>query len=436
MSRLHDKSSKRTPATSDAPGPDAEGLDGSVRRPDTGGKTDAPDPTAGRWGRVRRLVDRLPGAVYRCTYDTAWTSLYMGDGFREITGIDPNSLDTCGRTFRDVVHDDDIPSIQTAVAAAVRDRTYYSLEYRIQTDDGRLRWIQDNGRPYFADGGVRWLDGILLDITRRKETEQSLRELTESLEETVQKRTKQVRALAAELSMVELQERSDIAQTLHDELQQFLYGVQVKARMLTNDIKDHPDIDSSTLSVDPAEVDRLLQQAIRTTRGLTVDLAPPVLDSDGLVESLQWLRSHLRETRDVTVELSRDELDTQISDEMRLVLFQAIREILFNVFTLSGVDSVHIVLREEAEDLVIQVGETSSDIRRDRGRISHTKSVGLRAAGQRMRLLGGTFRVDTTPATGTTCTIRFPKHRLQDVPAFIDEEPAQPSEPMDDAASL
>ena len=245
---------------------------------------------------LRTLVNRLPGAVYRCTYDAEWSSLYMGAGFCDICGISPETLDPAGRSFRDVVVEDDLSHIQAVVREAVAQHDFYSVEYRIRANDGSVRWVEDHGRPYIVDGAVQWLDGLLIDITDRKEARASLRRMNETLEETVETRTQEVRALAAEMAMVEQHERCQIAHTIHDELQQFLYGLQVQTKMFIRSVQSLPNVDTAQLPVDPSQVECLLQQAIQTTRGLTVDLSPPVLDSDGLPEALQWLRSHMERT--------------------------------------------------------------------------------------------------------------------------------------------
>ena len=84
----------------------------------------------------------------------------MGSGFKDICGIDPSSLDPAGRSFREVIFDEDIPRIMGAVAEAVANETYYSVEYRVHTDDGSMKWLEDNGRPSFNGESVKWLDGI------------------------------------------------------------------------------------------------------------------------------------------------------------------------------------------------------------------------------------------------------------------------------------
>ena len=362
--------------------------------------------------RLRALIDRLPGAVYRCTYDTEWKSLYMGEGFREICGIAPESLDPAGRSFRDVIVPEDVSRIKEVVAEAVEHETFYSIEYRIVADDGSVRWVEDNGRPRIAgDGSVQWLDGILLDITDRKEARESLRRMNDTLEQ-------QVRTLAAELAMVEQHERSQIARTLHDELQQFLYGVQVQTKMLTRSLLERTDLDADALPVDPERVESLLQEAIDTTRGLTVDLSPPVLDGDGLIEALQWLRSHMAEAYDFTVVLQGDLPGVCIPEEMRMVLFQAVRELLRNACEHSSADRATVQVEDTGEAVVIDVVDEGKGFDVSDELTGDHPGYGLRTVAERLRFLGGIFSIDASPGDGTTCTIRLPKTELKDAPTI------------------
>ena len=365
---------------------------------------------------LRHLVNRLPGAVYRCTYDTEWCSLFMGAGFLDICGIPPETLDPAGRSFRDVVVDDDIPHIQAVVQEAVAKNDYYSIEYRIRDNDGRVRWVEDHGRPYIVEGTVQWLDGLLLDVTERKKAQQSLQRMNETLEETVETRTQEVRALAAELAVVEQHERSQIAHTIHDELQQFLYGLQVQTKMLVRSIQAHPDVDTEGLPVDPSQVEHVLEQAIQTTRGLTVDLSPPVLDSDGLLEALQWLRSHMESTHDLHVVLNGDLSDDTIPDAIRMVLFQAVRELLLNVHHHAGVDRAVVDMQRTEDAVILHVVDEGAGF--DVDRLSTDAGHGIRTSTERLRLLGGDLTIDSNPGAGTRCTLRLPNDRLHDAPSM------------------
>lgn len=375
--------------------------------------------------RLRSLIDRLPGAVYRCTYDERWVSLYMGEGFRSICGIDPESLDPAGRSFKDIVMEEDIEKLKTEVADAVENRTYYSVEYRVHTDAFGVRWVEDHGRPSFKeDGSVRWLDGILMDVTDRKNAEKELRELNDTLEEIVASRTRQLRRLSAELAMAEQRERDQFARTVHNDLQQFLYGMQVQTRMLIDSLEENGQIDVGALDVRPQELEKLIDQAIETTRSLTVNLSPPVLEGDGLKETLQWLRTHLKERHDFEVELEGKLPDEPLKQELRMVLFQAIRELLLNACKHSSATEAYVRTSYDADHVQIEVSDEGEgfDVQRESG-TEHT-GFGLHSVAERIRFFNGTLTVDSQEGVGTRCTLQIP--RSPEVNSPLETDASQP----------
>lgn len=125
--------------------------------------------------RFRSLVSNLPGLVYRCTYDAAWTTLYMSRGFDAIGGYSVAAFERNEHSLRDLVVEEDLPRIRKAVRAAVAAQSHYEVEYRIRGRDGRVHWIEDVGRPHFDDDGrVLWLDGVMFDVTERRRAEERL----------------------------------------------------------------------------------------------------------------------------------------------------------------------------------------------------------------------------------------------------------------------
>ncbi len=126
--------------------------------------------------RFRGLVSNLPGQVYRCTYNTEWSTLYMSKTITKLCGLSTASLEQGEASFKDLVHEDDLPRLVAAVREAVVNMSSYKVEYRLVGDNGKVRWVEDFGRPsYDESGNVRWLDGVLFDVTQRKKTEERLR---------------------------------------------------------------------------------------------------------------------------------------------------------------------------------------------------------------------------------------------------------------------
>ena len=147
-----------------------------------------------------------------------------------------------------------------------------------------------------------------------------------------------------------------------------------------------------------------------------------MLGDDGLGESLQWLRSHLKRTRDFTVELTGDDIAFDIPDEIRLVLFQAVRELLGNAAAHAGVDTARVELTETSDDVVLQVIDCGCgfDVNAEMDR-KHA-GYGLRTASERLRLLGALLQIESERSEGTTCTIRFPKDKMDDIPTLTTEK--------------
>jgi PAS domain S-box-containing protein len=124
-------------------------------------------------GRFRTLIENIPGAVYRCGNDSDWTMELISDDITEITGYPASDfLGNCIRSYGNVIHPNDSAGVAAAVDAAVQARKPFICEYRVVRSDGAERWVYEKGQPVFgSDGSVRWLDGVIFDVTDRKVAE-------------------------------------------------------------------------------------------------------------------------------------------------------------------------------------------------------------------------------------------------------------------------
>jgi signal transduction histidine kinase len=254
---------------------------------------------------------------------------------------------------------------------------------------------------------------LFSDITKRKRAEAALRELTERLEERVKERTEQVYELSSQLTRAEHEERARIAQILHDDLQQQLFSMQIQLTLLRDQAAPMAEAGETMQGI--VDLDEALEMAITTARQLSVELSPPILEGEGLAEALGWLsilmqeRYQLRVTVEAAGSFAVPDLDR------RVVLFQALRELLFNIVKHAGVPEATVRLQEIDEGELGTVyridvidGGVGFDPEMVLGPNASINSRGLPHIRERLRFINGRLEVSSTPDNGTRVTIIAP----------------------------
>jgi len=122
------------------------------------------------------LMDSLPGMVYRCRADEKWTMDFVSDGCLELTGYRADELTRSdGIKYTRLIEPGDLAAVHAQTMAALRARTRYTLEYRIVTREGEVKWVWDNGvGVYDASGKVEQIEGFIADITAVKRYREQL----------------------------------------------------------------------------------------------------------------------------------------------------------------------------------------------------------------------------------------------------------------------
>ena len=148
-------------------------------------------PPEGEAG-FRTLVDGIPGAVYRREAAPPWRFAYVSDAIEAIVGYRAQDLVEPGGSADAILPvPDDLRATTDAVRLAVSAGQPFGLDYRVRHADGTTRWIADRGRPgRDASGRLTWIDGVLFDVTERRQAEvRGLAESERVQRELIQERT-------------------------------------------------------------------------------------------------------------------------------------------------------------------------------------------------------------------------------------------------------
>jgi PAS domain S-box-containing protein len=231
------------------------------------------------------------------------------------------------------------------------------------------------------------------DITERKLAESKLLTHQEKLQ-----------SLASELSLVEERERRSIATDLHDQIGQTLSVIKMRCFELRHELNDPHLI----RQVD--EIKKLVKQTIRDTRSLTFELSPPVLYELGLVAALDWLAEQFQLKHDLKCSVETDKKPKPLSQDIEIVLFRSVRELLVNIIKHAQAKKVKITIRVNKKNLRIRVTDDGigfSPVTKE-ARTYKDQQFGLFNITERIRHLGGSLEVDSQRGKGTMVTLVAP----------------------------
>ncbi len=272
--------------------------------------------------RFRTMADGLPLMIW--VTDAHGDMLFVNRTYRDFFGVTFDQVR--GPAWQPLVHPEDAPSYIGKFLACTREHGPFLAEARVRRADGQWRWVESHGVPLLSPAGdFLGFVGGSPDITERKQAEESLRELNATLETRVSRRTaelehraRQLQKLALELSQAEEQERRRLAEILHDDLQQQLAAVKFHLGILSSRTRDDPGVQKSV-----AQLDKMLRDAIETSRSLSHELSPAVMYHGDLGEILEWLANQIRTKHGLLVQVdARGQIDVE-SDALKTFLLQS-----------------------------------------------------------------------------------------------------------------
>jgi PAS domain S-box-containing protein len=271
------------------------------------------------------------------------------------------------------------------------------------------------------DGTLRSILSLVLDVTERRRAEIALREnerqlqaLNETLEQKVHEKTAEVRHLASNLIRAEQRERHRISHILHDDLQQRIYVTQMQLTFLRDDLAPV----NARLSKMVVDIEKQVEDILKITRHLSIDLSPPILRDEGLSHAIEWLAAQMHKRYGIQIDLQAAGSFTIPDEELHVLLFNCIRELLFNVVKHAEASRATVALQWTDENLRIEVsdngrGFTSTKMGQQESEgvfeeDGMPSSFGLPTIRYQLSLFSGRVEVQSEPAKGSRVILTVP----------------------------
>jgi len=312
----------------------------------------------------------------------------------EMLGYSETEL--AGLPFTEITHPSDIS---------------YDVELARQVFSGQMPTYQINRNFVKKDKTVLWAEltasaihdenkqviyglGMIEDITERKIAEQKLLDDQAKL-----------KSLASELSLAEERQRRHVATELHDRIGQSLVISKIKLDQLRKSVA------SCELNDALEEVSNCIEQVIQDTRTLTFDLSSPILYELGFEAAVaEWLTEQIQEKYGIETEFENDGHQKPLDEDIRVILFRNIRELLINVVKHAQAHKLKVTTRRV--DKYIHVSVEDDGVGFDPVEVTSTAAkgakFGLFSIRERLEQLGGLFKIESEPGRGSKITMIAP----------------------------
>jgi PAS domain S-box-containing protein len=323
-----------------------------------------------------------------------------------------------------------------------------------------MRMLRADAAPFWAHlettvvkddaSGATVCRAVVSDISNRKQAEVALREsgealrrLNEQLEQKIQERTvfltdtvetlkkevehrqktewelacaneqlnaraNQLRALAGELTMAEHRERKRLSTVLHDHLQQMLVSAKLSVSCLEK-------MDYDAIRKAAAQIEEVLGESLKISRSLAFELSPPILHEGSLQAGLEWLDRWIMNKHGLKVDLVMQKDIPSPAEDVKILLFESVRELLFNIVKHANVSCARVSLQQQMDGAGLQIMVSDEGAGFDPGQLKpageNGGGFGLFSIRERIGLIGGRFDIDSVPGKGSrfTLTVAYPQ---------------------------
>jgi PAS domain S-box-containing protein len=333
--------------------------------------------------------DRLRLAMQAGTL-VAWESdlksgreFWFGD-LQTIFGISSDTYATTVEEFIRCVHPNDRNLVSEALADARKSQKLYAAEFRIVRPDGTVRWLAARGKFYAANGNHERMLGVSLDITERKSAEEALSRMNRRVVEA------------------EERERNRIARDLHEDVGQRLALLAIAIEQLKNDLPHQ----AAELLDRMDAVWKKTSEILTDVKASAHELYSPRLEYLGIPSVIRSFCEEFGEKKRVEIDFRSHDLPSLVLPDVSICLFRVLQEALHNGVNHSGAQKFSVQLWGASDEIHLAVNDygVGFDLRAAR----RGRGLGLTRMEQRVKLVEGTFSIESQPEGGTTVHVSVP----------------------------
>jgi PAS domain S-box-containing protein len=322
------------------------------------------------------------GKMFAYEWNPATDVMVRSAESAQILGIETTQV--TGQQTLAKVHPDDRERLLAAVAALNAEKPYLQVSYRVVRPDGSVIWVERTSRAHFDEQGkMLRIVGMVGDITQRKQAEVALASVSRRLIEAQE------------------QERTRIARELHDDIGQRLALLAINLAQLQKSPAKLFEVHSRL-----GELQTQTSEIATDIQSLSHELHSAKLEYLGIVAAMRGFCQEFGKQTNVKVDFKSQDLPSPVAPDISPCLFRVLQEALHNSAKHSGVQHVEVGLWGTPDEIHLVVSDSGAGF--DSEAAKESRGLGLISMEERLRVLKGTFSIESQPNRGTKIHARVP----------------------------
>jgi PAS domain S-box-containing protein len=262
-----------------------------------------------------------------------------------------------------------------------------NIEVAVTAKEGTRRRLLVNVKRVSIMGAKRLY--TCRDVTELKKSEQMYRELSNHLQN------------------VREEQNAYIAREIHDDLGQSLTALKMNLTMVDTGLRKIEKSETvREIQETTSDMKHILTEIVAKIRALTSELRPPVLDTMGIVEALQWHTEEFTKQFGIKTNFVSTTEEAEIGEEKSLAVFRIVQEALTNSVRHGSPTEVSVSIQKTGTHITITVVDNGRGFAQEQTR--QKNKYGLIGMQERARQFGGHLVIDSTPGAGTSVSLRVP----------------------------
>ena len=355
--------------------------------------------------QFQRLVDNVPGVVYRCANDVHWSMTLISEDIATLTSYPASDfIGNQVRSYASIIHPEDMPHVNESVQTSIKQRKPYAMRYRILARNGDCRWVYERGTPIFdkEDGQLISRDGVIIDFSERKAAEEALEQAKLEADAANRAKTDFLSSMSHELRtpMNAVLGFTQLLEMDSDDSQVLKTATEIRSAgehllNLINEVLHLAKIEAGkiTLSMEPVTLNKALTECVKLTIPLAENRGIKLYDE--ITETSNYnINADYTRFKEVMLNLLSNAVKYNKENGSVFISCQPVGE---NLLRFSVRDTGQGIPPEKQKELFKpfnRLDKEASDV--------EGTGIGLVITKNLVELMGGTMGVDSEPGQGCT----------------------------------